>query len=182
MEGKTLNKLPIITAKKITINLGTAGNRKIRQITIKPITEITESEFNNKKYLWLNGKDAYLRYNDNDDGTVEVETNAKYLYINYYSGSWKNTYDKYSAIYDVEEERFLLKTDENEEKISNLRLEYVNAGYALSRDYPSRNYFAYYLLTKYTEVNNVEEQAKKLLRNAIELVGKEKVIEILGKI
>ena len=184
-------EIPTTTAKKFNLELGMIGNPKRRNYTLKAVTLIKEEHFNDKKYLWMAG-DAYIRYSElskasgihrTENTVLEVETNAKFLYIKYYSGSWSNTYDNFEALYDVEKEQYVLRSDLQKDEISRLRLEMLDKGYAVSKEDECRNIFAYYLLKQLRSNKNENiEKAKQLIKEAISLIGIEKVKELLDEV
>jgi len=179
-----------MTLKKIKLELS-GGNRKCTYLDIQCVSKAKISEFNGKRYLWPNGNGYYKHVNVTEDGrhsrTVVIETDSPFLYIKYETGSWKNVYESFTGLYDVEKEKWIMKIGETKEEgkelYEQLKKEMIEEGFAISNSKPVTNAIAYYL---YKNAANEEEKklekAKNMMQEIINLVGKEKALEILNSL
>lgn len=103
------------------------------------------------------------------------------------SGGWKNVYESFTGLYDVEREEWIMKIGETKEEgrelYEQLKKEMIEEGFAISNSKPVTNAIAYYL---YKNAANEEEKklekAKNMMQEIINLVGKEKALEILNSL
>jgi len=188
-EKKVLVKIPVIPVKEVEVGVE-GGNPKLTRFSATPITEVVESEYNGKRYLWPNGRDAYCeteRSGSRTQGyTYTIRTNAPYLKISYSTGSWKNTYESFNGLYDVANDRWVFKIGKTEEvgkeEFDRVKAELVSSPYTLSSSKPFSNTVAYYLLRKYAGEDAKIREARALIARAVELVGLDGVKEILTEV
>ena len=117
-----------------------------------------------------------------------METEARFFVISFQTGSWKNVYESFVGLYDVEAGRWVFKigqtTEVNREIYEQAKKQAIEAGYTISNSRPISNAAAFWLL-KNTNLNSEEDkiiQAKILIQKAINLVGINQVKNLLKEV
>ena len=177
--------------KRVEFEVST-GNPKCTYLDIRCVNRAKISEFNGKRYLWPNGNGYKNIVHDGSskhggDGKIVVETDSPFLYVNYQTGSWKNTYESFTGLYDVENERWILKLGNTnkvgEEVYKELKKQMIEEGFALSNSKPITNVIGFYLYKNATnEEERKLEKAKNMIKEIVDMIGKEKALEILNSL
>lgn len=149
---------------EVKIPVESTGNSKVTGYFAKEIEKAEPSEWNGKTYLWIKGTSAQIDL-DYKKQELTIYTGARYLYVHYHTGSWKNTYESFTGIYDTKEKKWILKvgetTEVNREEYNKAKSEMLDEGYALSKNKPAQNVMAYYFM------KNLQEQEEKTTQEKI---------------
>ena len=189
MERKVVKSLPLLGTVKTVLLPVESGNPKVTEVEVRNVTKVVESELNGRRYLWPSGE-GFLEYEliEGEGGwSIKVRTEAPFLIIKYRTGSWKKDYSSFEGLYDVAEGRWVFKLDSVKEdgrigveEYEEAQAEAVRSGYAISRGKAFLNTAAFYLLKVGGGLKG--RRAEELIREAVKLVGLEKVKEILKEV
>lgn len=197
MEQKEILRIERIPLKQETITILNEGTMK--DLVVKPISSIVEVGNNSKKWLEARGDNIHFDYkisrgNKREwfevsiNGTpagivpvyVDIETNARYVVIRYYTVEDNSETWLLSDMLKHEEDHIYSgDKDKLLKKLKSIKLEYMEAGYSNADNVDSL--LAYYLVKKHN-ARESKRAVVTLLLQALEYAGsKERFKEILNE-